>query len=205
MLGKPVKNVVWSDELKFKLFSARMVKLWSGKHHVKNSIQTVQFLRSSRTTAQLWFGAVSAVRELENCVLARIMDRFYYQDILEQNLQPSINHFKLGRWCIFMHDNDLKHTSGLIKDWLKRKRIQTLPWPPHSQNFNTIENLWDKVERRVKKHQPKNITQPELLLIQEWNQIELPVLEKLVDYVPSRLHDCIKMKDYPTKYELSFI
>ena len=32
-----------------------------------------------------------------------IMDRFYYRDILEQNLQPSINHFQLGQRCIFMH------------------------------------------------------------------------------------------------------
>ena len=59
-------------------------------------------------------------------VLDGIMDRFYYRDILEQNLQPSINRFKLGQRRIFMHDNDPKHTSGLIKDWLKRKRIQTL-------------------------------------------------------------------------------
>ena len=93
------------------------------------------------------------------------MDRFYYRDILEQNLQPSINHFKLSQRCIFMHDNDPKHTSGLIKDWLKRKTIQTLPWPPYSSDFNPIENLWDELERRVKKHQPKNITQLELLLI----------------------------------------
>ena len=65
--------------------------------------------------------------ELENCVLDRIMDRFYYGDILEQNLQPSINYFKLSQRCIIMHDNHPKrNTSGLIKDWLKRKRIQTL-------------------------------------------------------------------------------
>ena len=65
---------------------------------------------------------VSPARNLENC----IMNRFYYRDIFEQSLQPSINRFKLGQRCNFMHDNDRKHTSGLIKDWLKRKRIQTL-------------------------------------------------------------------------------
>ena len=70
----------------------------------------------------------------------------------------------------------------------------------HSPDFNPIENLWDKLERRVKKHQPKNTTEVELLLIQEWNKIELSVLEKLVDSVPSRLYECIKMKDCPTKY-----
>ena len=79
-------------------------------------------------------------------------------------------------------DNNPKHTSGLIKDWLKRKRIQTLGWSSHSTDFNPIENLRNELERRVEKHQPKNITQLELLLIQEWNKIELLVLEKLVDF-----------------------
>ena len=44
------------------------------------------------------------------------------------------------------------------------------------------------------------MTKLELLLIHEWNKIELSVLEKLVDSVPSRLYKCIKTKDYPTKY-----
>ena len=56
-------------------------------------------------------------------------------------------------------DNDPKHTSALIKDWLKRKRIQTFLWQPYSPDVNPNENLWDKLERRVEKHQPKNLTQ----------------------------------------------
>ena len=46
---------------------------------------------------------------------------------MEQNLQPTINHFNLGQRYIFMHDNDPKHTSGLIKDWLKKKEFKTSP------------------------------------------------------------------------------
>ena len=61
-----------------------------------------------------------------------------------------------------MHENNRKRTSGLIKDWLKRKRIQTFVWSPY---FNLIENLWDELERRVQKHQWKNMTELELLLI----------------------------------------
>ena len=51
------------------------------------------------------------------------------------------------------HDNDPKHTSRLMKDWLKRKKIQTLPWSSYSPDFDPIE-----------RHQP---TELELLLIQE--------------------------------------
>ena len=83
---------------------------------------------------------------------------------------------------------------------MKRERIRILPWPPYSPDFNPVENLWHKLERGVKEHQPKNIIELELLLIQEWNKIELFVLEKLVDSVPNQLYECIKMKGYPTKY-----
>ena len=84
------------------------------------------------------------------CVLHRIMDRFYYRDILEENLFPSIDHFKFGQQWHLMHDNDGKHTSGLVKHCLKQKTIQTLPWPFFSPDLNPIENLWDGLERKVK-------------------------------------------------------
>ena len=128
------------------------------------------------------------------------IDRFYYRDILEQNILPSIDHLKFGQQHHFMHDNDRKHTSGLVKHCLKQKTIQTLPWPSFSPDLNPIENLCDELERRVEKHQPKNVEELELQLTQEWNNTELSVLEKLVDSVPSRLYKCVKMKGYPSKY-----
>ena len=96
---------------------------------VKSSIQNAQCVLSNMLVAQSWFGAVSLVEGLENCVFLIVswIDRFYYRDILEQNLLPSIDHFKFEQQSHFMHDNDPKHTSELVKDWLKQKTIQTLP------------------------------------------------------------------------------
>ena len=157
---------------------------------------TIPMVKHGHGLVMVW-GRFICQRIGKACVLGRIMDRFNYRDILENNLQPSINDFKLGQRCIFMHENDPKHTMGLINDWLKRKRIQTLPCPPY---FNPMQNLWEELEQKVKKDQPKNMTEAKLLLIQEANKIELPILEKLVDSVPSRLYECIKMKCYSTKY-----
>ena len=53
-----------------------------------------------------------------------------------------------------------------------------------------------ELERRVKKH----LEEVKLQLTQEWNNIELSVLEKLVDSIVSRLYECAKLKSYPTKY-----
>ena len=91
-----------------------------------------------------------------------------------------------------MHENDPKHTSALVKHCLKQKTIQTFLFT----GFKSHREL----ERRVKKHQPKNLEEVEHQLTQEWNNIELSVLEKLVDSIASRLYECVKMKGYPTKY-----
>ena len=53
------------------------------------------------------------------CVLDRVTNRFYYRDILEQNLLPSIDYVKFWQQYHFMHDNDRKHTPGLVKHYLK--------------------------------------------------------------------------------------
>ena len=75
------------------------------------------------------------------------MDRFYYRDILEQHLLPSTKKFQFGKEFVFTYDNDPKHTSGLIKDWLKENKIQAQPWPSFSPGLNLNERLWDELER----------------------------------------------------------
>lgn len=51
-------------------------------------------------------------------VLDHTMGRFYYQQILFKNLLDSVKQLRLGTNFIFMHDNDPKHTSAYVKDWL---------------------------------------------------------------------------------------
>ena len=70
------------------------------------------------------------------------MDRFYYRDILEQHLLPSIKKFQFGKEFVFTYDNDPKRTSDLIKDWLKEKKIQTLPCASFSPDLNLNGRLW---------------------------------------------------------------
>uniref|UniRef100_A0AAZ3SWX9 Tc1-like transposase DDE domain-containing protein n=1 Tax=Oncorhynchus tshawytscha TaxID=74940 RepID=A0AAZ3SWX9_ONCTS len=50
-----------------------------------------------------------------------------------------------------------KHTSRLCKVYLTKESdgvLHQMTWPPQSPNLNTIEIVWDELDRRVKKKQP---------------------------------------------------
>ena len=123
-----------------------------------------------------------------------------YRDILDKNLLESVKKLKMNDDWIFQQDNDPKHKAAIVTNWLNRNQVERLNWPSFSPDMNPIEHLWDEVERRLKKKQPKNKTELQKCLIEVWEEIEVSVLKKLVDSVPNRLNEVIRVKGYPTRY-----
>ncbi len=203
MLEKPFDfwdTVVWSDESKFNLFgSDGKIMVWRSRDEEFDPKCTVPTVKHGGGSVMVW-GCFTKKGVGKLCILDRTMDRFYNRQILEGNLLPSIQQLGLGTNFTFMHDNDPKHTSALVKDWLRNNGVQVLQWPSSSPDLNPIEHLWDVLEDRLKKHYPTNKTELALRLVEEWNKIEMSVLAKLVGSVPSRLNECIKMKGYLTRY-----
>jgi hypothetical protein len=160
---------------------------------------TVPTMKHVDGSVMVW-GCFTKKRVGKLCILDRTMDRFYYRQILDENMLSSVEQMGLGSNFTFMHDNDPKHTSAMVKDWLRDNGIQVMQWPSSSPDLNPMEHLWDVLEDRVKKHDSKNKAELAQHLIEEWNKIDLSVLEKLVNSAPSRLHESIKMKGYATRY-----
>ncbi|CAF1479687.1 unnamed protein product [Didymodactylos carnosus] len=203
MLEKPFDywdTVVWSDESKFNLFgSDGKVMVWRSRKEEFDPKCTLPTVKYGGGSVMVW-GCFTKKGVGKLYILDRIMDRFHYREILEKNLIPSIRQLSLGTNFTFMHDNDPKHTSALVRNWLRNNGVRVLQWPSSSPDLNPIEHLWDVLEDRVKKRQSKNKAELALHLAEEWNKIELPVLAKLIGSVPSRLIECIKMKGYSTRY-----
>jgi transposase len=99
-----------------------------------------------------------------------------------------------------MLGNEPKRKAHVVKDWLTQKGIKTLNWPPFSPDLNPIEHVWDELEGRMKKHQPKHKDDLKRILLQEWLGIGIDVTSKLVDSVPNRWYECVRMRGYPTRY-----
>ncbi|CAF1541910.1 unnamed protein product [Rotaria magnacalcarata] len=203
MLEKPFgswKEVLWSDESKFNLFgSDGKVMVWRSTKEEFSPHCTVPTVKYQGGSVMVW-GCFSRAGVGNLHFIDGTMDRFMYREILEKNLMESANKLGLSNDFIFQHDNDPKHRAVFVNDWLKKKQIQVLKWPSFSPDLNPIEHLWDELERRMKKHQPKNKDELKRYLLHEWAGIGRDVTEKLVDSVPNRLYECVKMKGYPTRY-----
>jgi transposase len=77
------------------------------------------------------------------------MNGAMYKEILNKNLFESVNNMEIEEEYIFQQDNDSKHTSRVVKDFLLEKEVNILPWPTNSQDLNPIENLWAHSKSKV--------------------------------------------------------
>lgn len=101
---------------------------------------------------------------------------------------------------LFQHDNDPKHTSRLVRNFLEEKRVHVLNWPAQSPDLNPIENLWDHVDREIRKRNHSNCTELMEQIRTEWEQIPASYLVSLIDSMPKRLRAVIANKGFATKY-----
>uniref|UniRef100_A0A1X7U1J1 Tc1-like transposase DDE domain-containing protein n=1 Tax=Amphimedon queenslandica TaxID=400682 RepID=A0A1X7U1J1_AMPQE len=70
-------------------------------------------------------------------------------EVLENGLIPYTQHLNPSRR--YMQDNDRKHSSKKVKEWLEANKINWWKTPPESPDLNTIENLWHEDKEYVRR------------------------------------------------------
>lgn len=129
-----------------------------------------------------------------------IMDRHVYLDILKTSFLSSVNDLELQANYMFQQDNDPKHTSCLVKEWLLYNVRNQLRTPPQSPDLNPIEHLWDHMKRRLAKRSIGSKRDLKTILAEEWQLISRDVTEKLVNSMPARLSAVIDANGGPMEY-----
>jgi len=87
----------------------------------------------------------------------------------------------------------------ILQKWIGKKKIKILSQSP---DLNPIEHLWDELERRLKKQEsyPKNASELEHALKEEWMSIPCERYYKLIESMPRRIKACIEKDGGPTCY-----
>ncbi|EIE92200.1 hypothetical protein RO3G_16911 [Rhizopus delemar RA 99-880] len=141
------------------------------------------------------------------CIVSFTLSELYreiLEDELERTIEFSID--KLGferHQVIFQHDNDPKHTSKLVKEYLKDQSYNILELPAQSPDLNPIENMWSLLKRRLNDYEtaPKGMNELYERVTKVWYDLmKLEECQKVIESMPKRIKQCIKNKGRWTDY-----
>ena len=119
-------------------------------------------------------------------------------------IQPHLMHAIDRQRELFQEDNARPHTARVSTDNLEQNNINVLPWPSKSPDLNSIEHLWDQLDRRVSQQQPPYQTHYQLrqMLQQEWRTIPRSNVRNLIESMPRRCRAVLAARGGHTRYWL---
>lgn len=122
--------------------------------------------------------------------------------LLKKHAFPALRKFFPRGNGIFQEDNARPHTSKIAVAAREQSGLKFLPWPAQSPDLNPIENLWDRVKKRVysRRKKPKNLFELTRAVKAAWKAIPLEHIQVLVDSLPRRIEAVIAAEGGPTKY-----
>ncbi len=126
------------------------------------------------------------------------MNKHMYKDILEKNLKKSAEKLGILSTYKFYQDNDPKHKSMLVKEWLLYNCPKVIATPAQSPDLNPIENCWEELNTRMWEVPVKSKEELKRRLQEEWSKITLEYTLKLISSMPKRLRAVIENEGYAT-------
>ena len=194
------EKIIWSDESRFELFNNDSRNwIW----HKKDERYKVECLNPTvKNSIGIMVWGCFCYNKIGPLVLIEgTLNSDRYIELLKEHLIPFLNNIGAENH-IFQDDNAPCYASIKTRAWKENNLIEVLPWPAQSPDLNPIENLWNILEDKIRKHRPRPKNKNEFFeaIREEWNTIDENRCIKLVKSIPDRINDVIEYKGNPTKY-----
>lgn len=195
------RQVIWSDESKFMIFgSDGREYCWKRPSEPLKDCHIKPTVKFGGGSIMVW-GCFTSQGVGNLCWIQGKMNSELYCQILEEDLMGTLDWYGLRKEDVtFQQDNDPKHTSNKTKDWLFRNNINVLEWPAQSPDLNPIENLWGIIKRKLRGVRVKSKNELWEIIEEVWNDIDEQICNKLIDTLPQRICDVIKVKGSYTRW-----
>ena len=188
------RSVIFTDESNFEVLN-RKAKFWFWRK--KNPSTRFNLIRPRTQggggSIGIW-GCINASGAGMASIYDGRLNSERYQNILSDNLQPSLDLFELRDDYIFQQDNAPCHTSRLIKAYFAQESINVMPWPARSPDLNPIENLWVWIDKKLQENPIKNLEELRQATNEAWLNVPTDLCQKLIESMPKRLNACIKAR-----------
>ena len=195
-VNEKFSNVVFSDECTIQL-----------KHHGRLCFRKRKQPRKLKPRPKhplklhIW-GAISPRGAAPVVMFTGIMDAVRYADILDASLVPFIaDRFSDESGHQFQMDNDPKHRSNYIENYLVEHGINWWPTPPESPDLNPIENLWGSLKQYLRTtHKPRNLEQLKEGILNFWQTLTPAVCRKYINHLHKVIPRVVEVHGEPSGY-----
>ncbi|CAF1173171.1 unnamed protein product [Rotaria sp. Silwood1] len=109
-----------------------------------------------------------------------------YQHLLASHLGPHVH--KCRRYAV-AQDKLRSHWAKLVRQWFNDHGLKLLDWPPHSPEFNAIENVWHSLKETVKTAQLKTQAELEVAVDQACHLISQKVIQGCISHVSTLIKE----------------
>lgn len=202
------RRVVWSDETKINRFNSDgRTWAWIRDNEEIQPRHVKQTVKHGGGSIMIW-SCISASGVGWMCKIEGTMNKELYLEILRDELDKSVDDISqklsLNRsQVIFQQDNDPKHSSKQVQEYLQQQDYDVMDWPSQSPDLNPIEHMWALLKRKLNDYPtaPKGINELFERVTDIWyNVITINDCLAVIDSMPSRCEAVIKSKGYWTKY-----
>ena len=155
--------------------------IWAPKGEVIPFVETVKFPIALNVCA-----GISVTGRSEIFVFEENMNSQLFLKILRQTIIPFGKDLHGSKWELIM-DNDPKHTSKKVKEFLHENQVTCPKIPARSPDMNPLENVWAMLDDELKKlcHNTKDSLRR--AIISAWTKIDQEKIKNAIESMPQRL------------------